>query len=1537
MSSSAASPVLFPVSYEAPLLSSDGRQSDATSMSSPQIHTIGAHAPAVLLASPLLRPRHNNNNISSFDSDDGTNQNNNIETKRSFSSMRSYNNNNNNGTDNTRDTLEVQQKILYLNRTSHRAIQIPEMRLEVLEGWQISIMIKMYYLAMVLALTSKVWSDQSLWETTTLDTNEVNNTRNTFPPRRSVLDGDSVYFTIQEHMNNNNNIGNNYYPPPVVCHGGCLIFRQEFSGFEIFHRTFFFALQLTLPMTNHTQLLQSEIALQGWYEHDYTPSGEDDSNRELYALPSFNSLGTPLIVRQNRLLYGNNYIPIERQTVSCKARSQCDLLVFLNPWNQVVGRHTLTLIMHNVSAFERDFPRAPIAAISNTTDYTIYNNNNNRTSLIDVQHDLSLKVIHYNDLGAAIELSVRVTISVLAIALLVHTVYMLGWRNFARVAPNFRARTGRSSRPWLQEQRWSVFMLGLLPLYNNVAGYVPLLYEQAVHGRKVAELLFLEYNMSLYFTYLMRAYYVIILACCVIPAPRLSFKWRNLRQSIIYFGTTAWMVGVIISDVLVLIRDPDEYYRIAEPDSTLHGQVLSYYYKHIQTGAFLVVWMFTIIYYTVAARKDLKSRPYLESRHRQLSFRFFWSMLTVLIIYTLFAMVYCYWGASIGQTTLQNITCDSLSDGTNVGDKLMTGIFVLVLSYVYGPAFLVGETPPDPTQRCWTRVRWRPEWIHFLNHGTTSSVYFFHTDPERRLFLDLNGESSSDDEDDAEDITNNSSRSWNNSTFTPTHTFRMMFDKISTAATTVHTRVRKTMHKTVELALGLVWYGQGGNRPCLARPMFCIELALECFNFSWEVYGEHITTGAAATNENSNNSDTDCTSLLLTPDSASITLDSTIGGGGGAQSSVPATATTATAHTHGFEMNLGRHGYETLGVIHARSSIGKKVTKIAADIHPLHPHRLPLLITQSWTCSQCGLHGHGLVNLCTMCKFMLCSTCYRNRDCDEGGKSKKDSVLESPAQGPAFARNLHIPLLQQEEEDIKTRDLQAVIGVNSRRIIISFRGTSCFDNVKTDIQFVRTVVEEMNDPSEATLHGQLTKSWREKISNSIASAATSATTVLKASTRIGLPRAHTGFLMAYRAIKDELLPSVQEAIAEHPGKEVIVTGHSLGGALATFAAYDIKRFLRVEPTVYTFGAPRVGNDTFAQMYDAMVPNTFRVVNESDIVTSIPFSAFGLLFRHVGIEVCMDRKGNILINPSLVERMFEPTKGRIRSIADHMMGRYARALNAVCNQFRVDPEYRVRYHRDAFFGRFQVDPYGKCIGCDHDAVVVKHCAKSHRMHSDNTNVFDLVRGFRDVELRALIECETWELTNDELYLLTESLRLAHGNSQQPSTRGRNVSLNTPMDNNNINVDVSEELAGSNQSSSSPHARLLEAWKMISRRSRHGSMLSRGDSLRSRGSLLLGRRGGSMDSQATGGSPYTGADVEMTERAPAATSCMRRRTAFQLDPDVSVQVSDGGGGGGVTPLGSPVFTPAAHQQKVEQEESKEQPHSPAMSDPHLDDTL
>ena len=68
--------------------------------------------------------------------------------------------------------------------------------------------------------------------------------------------------------------------------------------------------------------------------------------------------------------------------------------------------------------------------------------------------------------------------------------------------------------------------------------------------------------------------------------------------------------------------------------------------------------------------------------------------------------------------------------------------------------------------------------------------------------------------------------------------------------------------------------------------------------------------------------------------------------------------------------------------------------------------------------------------------------------------------------------------------------------------------------------------------------------------------------------------------------------------------QVLTCGHSLGGAVATLAAFDVVRDCGVPAAnvgCYTFGCPRVGNHAFAAEYEETVPNTWHVINDQDVV------------------------------------------------------------------------------------------------------------------------------------------------------------------------------------------------------------------------------------------------------------------------------------------------------------------------------------------------
>ena len=76
---------------------------------------------------------------------------------------------------------------------------------------------------------------------------------------------------------------------------------------------------------------------------------------------------------------------------------------------------------------------------------------------------------------------------------------------------------------------------------------------------------------------------------------------------------------------------------------------------------------------------------------------------------------------------------------------------------------------------------------------------------------------------------------------------------------------------------------------------------------------------------------------------------------------------------------------------------------------------------------------------------------------------------------------------------------------------------------------------------------------------------------------------------------------MQELVASGQLKaqaRLLVTGHSLGGALAVLAAFDIKQAmasLRME--MYTYGTPYPGNRAFAHEFNELLPEAWHCIHD----------------------------------------------------------------------------------------------------------------------------------------------------------------------------------------------------------------------------------------------------------------------------------------------------------------------------------------------------
>ncbi|KAF3956404.1 hypothetical protein CMV_018460 [Castanea mollissima] len=101
---------------------------------------------------------------------------------------------------------------------------------------------------------------------------------------------------------------------------------------------------------------------------------------------------------------------------------------------------------------------------------------------------------------------------------------------------------------------------------------------------------------------------------------------------------------------------------------------------------------------------------------------------------------------------------------------------------------------------------------------------------------------------------------------------------------------------------------------------------------------------------------------------------------------------------------------------------------------------------------------------------------------------------------------------------------------------------------------------------------------------------------------------HRGFYYAYHntTLRPAILNAVKRAKECYGDIPIMVTGHSMGGAMAAFCGLDLKVNHEAQDVqVMTFGQPRIGNAVFASYYRKLVPNTIRVTNEHDIVPHLP--------------------------------------------------------------------------------------------------------------------------------------------------------------------------------------------------------------------------------------------------------------------------------------------------------------------------------------------
>jgi len=111
---------------------------------------------------------------------------------------------------------------------------------------------------------------------------------------------------------------------------------------------------------------------------------------------------------------------------------------------------------------------------------------------------------------------------------------------------------------------------------------------------------------------------------------------------------------------------------------------------------------------------------------------------------------------------------------------------------------------------------------------------------------------------------------------------------------------------------------------------------------------------------------------------------------------------------------------------------------------------------------------------------------------------------------------------------------------------------------------------------------------------------------------------HEGFATIYRNLSAATLAAAQQL---DPSVPCYITGHSLGASVAALAALDLAQKLpplKEQIRLYTYGAPRMGDRTFATTHSQLVPNSYRIANLSDTFTLLPPTSLNQsVYVHMG--------------------------------------------------------------------------------------------------------------------------------------------------------------------------------------------------------------------------------------------------------------------------------------------------------------------------------
>jgi hypothetical protein len=119
---------------------------------------------------------------------------------------------------------------------------------------------------------------------------------------------------------------------------------------------------------------------------------------------------------------------------------------------------------------------------------------------------------------------------------------------------------------------------------------------------------------------------------------------------------------------------------------------------------------------------------------------------------------------------------------------------------------------------------------------------------------------------------------------------------------------------------------------------------------------------------------------------------------------------------------------------------------------------------------------------------------------------------------------------------------------------------------------------------------------------------------------------HHGFYEATTNIKEQVIQSVKNLKNKYINANIVVTGHSLGAAIAQLIGMELYA-VNITNSIYNFGQPRVGDEKYANFVNTIITdNIVRFTHNKDMVPHLPPEELGYL--HSCTEIFEDEFGNL---------------------------------------------------------------------------------------------------------------------------------------------------------------------------------------------------------------------------------------------------------------------------------------------------------------------